>query len=203
MIPVEPREAPPSEAEPVHGSLPAAAPGSEPEASRALPWRKRRPVLARLTLYGAAVAVLGAGGLVAAHVLESARQEGLLTRIQGAEQLREVDPERTLKTLDEDVLAKEPGPDVRMRALLARAAALDSLHRFDEARRGYAALDGEWPKDTPKGPLYVPWANLLVRAGYPKDALEMLARPAATDGWPADEVEGVRRLASQALASQR
>lgn len=164
-------------------------------------WRERHPLLARLALYGGAAALLAAGAVFGLSSLESARQQGLLTRVQGAEQVLVASPETALRMIDEEVLGKDPSADVRRRALLARAAALDSARRFDEAIAGYAALEASWPAGTPRGALFVPWANLLVRADRPKEALAMLARDGATDGWPADEVARVREVAEKAAAA--
>src|SRR6202008_3365077 len=104
----------------------SAAPAAAPPRS----WRKRHPVLARTLLYGGMLAVLGAGAWVGAALLEESRPGGLLATIQGPEQGRDVDPDRALPILREDVLPKNPNEDVRRRAVLAEAAVLDCLRRY-------------------------------------------------------------------------
>jgi hypothetical protein len=146
------------------------------------------------------LAVLGGGALVGSRLLESARQEGLLTTVQGAEErIRSVDPERALRVLREDVLAKSPNEDVRRRARLAEAATLDALRRYDEAERVYAGLEADWPAGTPRGPLYVPWANLRVSAGRAEEGLRLLDAPGATAGFTDAEVATVRARARAAI----
>jgi hypothetical protein len=160
-------------------------------------------VFARVVLYGGTVALLGAGAWVGAGLLEQSRQGGLLTTVEGAQRIRDVDPERALRMLREDVLARQPNADVRRRALLAEAAVLDFLRRYDDAERAYVAIEADWPAGTPKGPLHVPWANLLVSAGRPADGLRRLDAPGATEGWPADEVAAVRARARAAMEAPR
>jgi hypothetical protein len=177
----------------------SAVPAATPPRS----WRKRHPVLARTLLYGGMLAVLGAGAWGGAALLEESRQGGLLTTIQGTEQIREVDPERALRILREDVLAKNPNADVRRRALLSEAAVLDFLRRYDDGDRAYAAIEADWPAGTPKGPLYVPWANLRVSAGRFEDGLRLLDAPGATEGWPEDEVAAVRARARAGIEAAK
>src|SRR5437868_14288386 len=107
-------------------AVPAAAP---PPAKRS--WRNRHPVVARSCLYGFALAIAGAAWAWWAHEREAGRQDGLLTLLHGAEQVRGGAPGVALTTIREQVLAKDPNADVRRRALLAEAATLDQLDRFD------------------------------------------------------------------------
>lgn len=55
-------------------------------------------------------------------------------------------------------------------------------------------------KIAPKGPVRVPWANMRVRAQRAREALELLAAPGATDGWPADGPTGWRAVRAAAEA---
>lgn len=167
------------------------------------PWRLRHPVLARVALYG-----LGAAAGAVLLVLlsrrrgedESERQAGLWTRLHGVETFARLDPERALREVRTEVLAKDPDDEVRREAFLMEAFALDLLERYEEAARGYAALDRSWPAARPRGPLVVPWANMLVTAGKPEDARRLFERPGATDGFPPEDVRKVRERIDAALS---
>lgn len=177
-----------------------AAPSSSAVPAPATPpsWRKRHPVLARAVLYGGALALMGAGLWIYLDQREKGRQDGLLTKITGVEtNMRQV-PEG-IRVLVEDVLAQRPDEDVRRRALLALAACYDAQERFAEAEATYATAEREWPAGRPRGALYVPWANERVRAGRPKEALEMLDRPGATEGEAQSQVDEIRRWAQRKL----
>jgi len=170
-----------------------------PPAPRPLPWRLRRKKTSRALLYGAALALGAVGWLVAQRVREDARQSGLLTRLNGIEMsVREVDPELALRLVRDDVLAREPNDDVRRRARLAEAAALDTLRRFDDAEAAYGSLRADWPAAIPVGALTLPWANMRVRAGRPEEALALLDAAGATAGETAVDVEAVRVAAQRA-----
>jgi hypothetical protein len=165
------------------------------------PWRLRHPRAARAVLYGGAAALGVAGWFVAAAVRESARQQGLLTRIHGVEMaVRNADGDLALRILREEVLAADPEPDVRRRALLAEAATYDHLRRFAEAEAAYASLGADWPGDVPRGALTLPWANMRVRAGRPAEALLLLDTAGATDGESPEDVKAVRAAATRPLA---
>jgi hypothetical protein len=161
------------------------------------PWRLRHPVAARACLYGSALALLAAGGVVWQCRREAGRQDGLLTIIQGAEQVRVGAPEVALATIREQVLAKSPNADVRRRALLSEAATLDQLERFGEAEAAYASVSASWPESTPRGALVVPWAMMRVRARRPVEALALLDAPGATEGAPESDVASVREWAAK------
>jgi hypothetical protein len=179
----------------VADAAPAAAP--PPPARRS--WRRRHPVIARSCLYGLALAMVGAGWAWWAHEREAGRQDGLMTILHGAEQVRSGAPGVALATIREQVLARDPRPDVRRSALLAEAATLDELARYEEAESAYGRLSAEWPAGLPRGPLVVPWAGMRVHAKRPAEALALLDAPGATDGWggPSD-VALIRAAAAQA-----
>lgn len=180
-------------------SSPAAPSSSATSAPPAPPsWRKRHPVLARACLYGGALALMGGGLWIYRDQREKGRQDGLLTKINGVEMNMRLVPEG-IRVLTEDVLAQRPSEDVRRRALLALAACYDAQERFGEADATYAIVEREWPQGRPQGALYLPWANERVRAGRPKEALEMLDRPGATAGEAETEVEHVRLWARRKL----
>jgi hypothetical protein len=164
------------------------------------PWRKRHPVAARTLLYGAALALVAGGALVWANEREKGRQEGLLTILKGAEDVRSGAPETTLKVVREQVLAASPNADVRLRGRLAEAAALDELRRFAEAEAAYQALSVDWPAGRARGTLVVPWANMRIRAGKAPEAKAMLSVPGATEGAPPEWVADLaKRLESVPL----
>jgi hypothetical protein len=176
------------------GAAPAPSPQDGP--ARRPSWRRRHPKTARGVLYGTFAAVLAAGLAWGTHAREEARQAALLTRLHGIEVVvRPVNPENALEQIRSEVLAKDPDEDVRRRALLAEAAALDALERYDEAEAAYRRIEAEWPAGRPRGALMLPWANMLVRAGRPAEALERLDAPGATEGESADDVRGVRDAA--------
>ncbi len=184
----------------VEPSSPSAPSSSATPPSPARSWRKRHPVLARCALYGGALALVGAGLLVWRDQREKGRQDGLLTKITGVEtNMRQV--AEGIRVLREDVLAQRPNEDVRRRALLALAACYDAQERFEEAEATYATVEAEWPVGRPRGALYVPWANQRVRAGRPREALDLLDRPGATEGEAASQVDEVRAWAKRKLGS--
>lgn len=190
--------------DPIHAAPPAAGVAAAPAAD-ARPWRLRRPVLAGFVLYGCAALVLGALGWGWLRERERGRQDGLLTKVHGIEQagLFVGDPERSIRVLEGEVLSERPAEDVRRRALLLLAASYDAAKRFDEADRTYDTARREWPATLPTGSLYVPWANMLVTAGKPDRARELLAPPGAAEGFGAPaEVEAVRRRIDAALAAK-
>jgi hypothetical protein len=179
-------------------------PNAGPVAGRPLPWRLRKKKTARALLYGSALALGAVGWFVAGLVREDARQQGLLTRVNGIEMaVRETDPELALRLLRDDVLAREPNDDVRRRARLAEAAALDTLRRFDDAEAAYGRLRSDWPSAIPIGALTLPWANMRVRAGRPAEALALLDPAGATAGESAEDVEAVRSAARRATPVER
>lgn len=169
------------------------------------PWRLRRPVLAGFVLYGAAAVVLAALGWGWLVERERGRQDGLLTKVHGIEQagLFVGDPERSIRVLEGEVLAERPTEDVRRRALLLLAASYDAAKRYDAAERTYETAQREWPAGLASGSLYVPWANMLVTAGKPERARELLSAPGATAGFGTSaEVDGVWRRIESALAAK-
>jgi hypothetical protein len=177
-----------------------AGPSSVPDATPRLPWRRRHPRRARVILYGAALAVLGAGALVASHLLEKTRQDGLFTRLHGVGQMFLADPEGVIAFVRTEVLDQRPDEDVRRTAQLTVAACLDVVKRYDESERTYAEVAADWPADLPRGPLTVPWANMRINAGRPGEALTLMAPPGATVGWePASQVDEVRARAWTAV----
>jgi len=184
----------------VAASSPAAPSSSEapPAPARPPSWRKRHPVLARAVLYGGALALVGVGFWVWRVQREKGRQDGLLTMIAAVEENMRGVPEG-IRVLTEDVLAKNPDEDVRRPALLALAACYDAQERYAEAESTYATAEREWPAGRPRGALYVPWANQRVRAGRPREALEMLDRPGATEGESASQVDEIRQWARRKL----
>lgn len=180
----------------VEAAAPAAAP---PPATRS--WRKRHPVVARSCLYGLALAVAGGAWAWWAREREAGRQDGLLTILHGAEQVRGGAPGVALATIREQVLAMDPDADVRRRALLAEAATLDQLERFDESETAYTCLSATWPAGTPRGALVLPWAMMRVRAKRPADGLALLDAPGATEGADAGDVASVREWAAKGRAA--
>jgi hypothetical protein len=168
-----------------------------PPPAPTLSWRKRHPVIARACLYGGMLALFAGGALVWAREHEAGRQEGLVTLIQGAEQMRDGAPDVALKTIREQVLARKPNADVRRQALLSEAATLDHLGRFTEAESAYASLSKSWPTGKPRGALVVPWAMMRVRAKRPTEGLALLDTPGATDGAPPLDVASVREWAAK------
>lgn len=192
----------PTDPIPADEATPAASAGAPALDTR--PWRLRRPVLAGFVLYGCAALVLGGLGWGWLRERERGRQDGLLTKVHGIEQagLFVGDPDRSIRVLTDEVLAQRPDEDVRRRALLLLAASYDAAKRYDDADRTYEIARGEWPAGLARGPLYVPWANMLVTAGRPERARALLAAPGATDGYgaPAD-VETVRQRIEAALAA--
>ena len=188
----------PSPVSEVAVAVPAAAPVP---ARRS--WRKRHPIVARSCLNGVLLAIAGGGWAWLAHEREEGRQEGLLTILHGAQQVRNGAPGVALSTIREQVLARDPNPDVRRNALLAEAATLDELERFDESEAAYGRLSATWPAGLPRGPLVVPWAQMRVRAKRPADGLALLDAPGATDGWPTpSELTSLREFAAKAKAAQ-
>ena len=176
--------------------------GRDPAArSKPLPWRRRHPVVARGLLYGVAASLFAAGALWWMHDREVGRQEGLLTILKGAEDVRAGAPEVTLRIVREQVLAASPNAEVSRSAHLAEAAALDALKRYVESEAAYARLEAGWPASQPRGAFLVPWANMRVSAGNPKGALELLDRPGATEGFGAEEVAAVRARAEKESAA--
>jgi hypothetical protein len=187
---------------------------SEPPAVAAIPasaarsWRKRHPVLARVVLYAAFVAIAAiAFGLLAQRRSrdEADRQAGLLTKLEGIDQtgLIQLAPGQVLKVVRDEVLPVAVDVDVIRRAHLTEAAALDGLTRYDEAEKVYAALDANWPAGTPRGSLRVPWANMRIRAGRAKQALELLDAPFATDGWPVEGPNSAAAVRARAEAAAK
>ena len=185
---------------------PAAPPVEpSPEAPAKAPsWRRRHPVAARALLYGLAAVLLGGGALVAREIRAGAAQRGLLTRLDALDQtgLVRSHPAEVLRIVREEVLPQARGDDLVRRARLTEAAALDALERYDEGERVYAEVDLALPPAIPRGPVRVPWANLRVRAGRGRGALELLDAPGATDGWPADGADGWRAVRARAEALQ-
>ena len=153
-------------------------------------WTTTRRARARVLLYGATAVLLAALGWWGALVLEEGRQDALLTRVSGAEVLRDADPAQARKLL-EDVLASSPSDDVRRRARLGLAAALDALEAYADAEAQYALADAEWAASVPRGALLLPWASMRIRAGRSQDALALLDAPGATEGFGTTE-DGIR-----------
>lgn len=166
------------------------------------PWRLRRPVFAGVLLYGTLALFLGTVGWFWLRERERGRQDALLTRVHGASSFFALDPDGAIRILEDEVLSARPSDDTRRRALLVVAAAHDQAKRYDEAERAYETARREWPAGLELGPLYVPFANMLVRAGKVVRARELLAAPGATAGYGTDaEVEVVRARINAALAA--
>lgn len=168
-------------------------------------WTKTHRTRSRVLLYAATAAVLGALAWWGAAVVEEGRQDGLLTRVAGADVLRPADPAQA-RRLFEEVLAASPTEDTRRRALLGLAAALTQLEAYDEAERTFATLDAEWGTARPRGPLVLPWADLRLRAGRARDALTLLDGPGAAEGFGTAQESArihadLRARAQQALAN--
>jgi hypothetical protein len=135
------------------------------------------------------------------RIREDARQQGLLTTLHGIEvAIRGSSPDLALRLIRDEVLAKEPSEDVRLRARLAEAATFDAAERFDDAEASYGALRREWPAGRPLGALVLPWANMRVRAGRAPQGLELLDAPGATEGETEADVRSVREAATRPLA---
>jgi len=169
------------------------------------PFRLRRPVAAGFVLYGCAALVVGALGWGWLRQREQGRQDGLLTKVDGIEQagLFVGDPEGSIRILEHEVLSERPTDDVRRRALLLLAACFDAAKRYDESDRTYETARREWPAGLKSGSLYVPWANMLVAAGKPERARDLLAPTAAAEGFGTKaEVEAVRQRIDAALAAK-
>ncbi len=189
-----------SDAGPVAQSIATSVATAAASSVDARPWRLRRPVLAGFVLYGALVLVLATIGWFWVREHERGRQDGLLTKVHGQSGIFALDPDRTIRVLNEEVLSQRPSDDTRRRALLVIAAAHDSARRYDEADRTYEVVRLEWPAGLPSGPLYVPWANMLVTAGRAVRAGELLSKSGATAGWDdAAEVDAVRARVAKAL----
>lgn len=166
------------------------------------PWRLRRPVAAGFLLYGTLVLFVAAIGWIWLREREKGRQEGLLTKVFGVSGVFTLDPASAIKVLEDDVLSQDPAEDTRRRALLVLAAAQDAAKRYDEADRTYETIRREWPAGLERGPLNVPWANMLVTAGKATRARDLLAPADASAGYGTDaEVEVVRARIRAALAA--
>ena len=195
-------EAPDTATTPAPGVPPAA-----PTGATGASWRLRHPKASRLLLYGVLVAVIAVAWVLLAErakEMEEDRQKGLITLLQGISEFqRNLAPDDALRTLREEVLAKKPNDHVRLVAHLEEAAILDQLQRWSESEAAYEALVNEWPRGTPKGALYMPWATMRVRAGRVDDALALLERPGATDGFTAEEVASLRKAAEDRRIKDR
>ena len=166
------------------------------------PWRLRRPVLAGFVLYGVLVLVLATIGWFWLREREQGRQDGLLTRVYGVSGSFALDPDRSIRILEDEVLSQNPDDDTRRRALLVLAATYDKATRYDESDRTYETVRREWPPGLASGPLNVPWANMLVTAGKATRARELLAVPGATNGYGTpEEVDAVRARIAKAIES--
>ena len=82
-------------------------------------WTKTRRTRARVLLYAATAALLGALAWWGAAVQEEGRQEALLTRVAGADVIWPADPAQA-RGIFEEVLAASPTEDTRRRALLGQ-----------------------------------------------------------------------------------
>lgn len=149
-------------------------------------WTKTRRTRARVLLYAATAALLGALAHWATAVREEGRQDALLTRVAGADVMWPADPSQA-RGIFEEVLAASPTDDTRRRALLGLGAALTQLEAYAEAEATYAKADAEWGTGRPRGPLLLPWATMRLRAGRARDALTLLDSPGAADGFGAAE----------------
>ena len=181
-------------------------PASATAVADARPWRLRRPVLAGFALYGTLVAIVVGLGAWWLRERELGRQDALLTVVDAMAQfgVAHSDPARAIRTIEQDVLTKDPSDDVRRRALLLLATAYDAARRYDDSDRTYEAARRDWPAGLASGPLIVPWANMLVSAGKAARARELLAAAGATDGYGDDakaiaEIDAVRTRVAKAL----
>jgi len=176
------------------------APGYEAPPPPPPGWRKRHPVLARVVLYGAFLAVLGGILGWALWYRQGSAQAGLLTKLQGLNDSGTVlaAPADTLKVIREEILPKATDDDVVRRAHLLEATALDGLKRYDEADAVYQAVADALPATILKGAVYVPWANMRISAGRPADALKLLDAPDATAGWPKEGAVGFVAIRARA-----
>ena len=145
-------------------------------------WTTTRPARARALLYTATALLLGAFAWWGIAVREEGRQDGLLTRVAGADVLWSADPAQA-RGIFEEVLASSPTDDTRRRALLGLAAALTQLEAYADAEATYARVDAEWGGGRPRGALVLPWATMRLRAGRAQDALMLLDSPGATEGF--------------------
>ncbi|MFO0931655.1 MAG: hypothetical protein U1E39_02990 [Planctomycetota bacterium] len=164
-------------------------------------WTKTRRTRARVLLYGATAALLGALAWWGAAVREEGRQDALLTRVAGADVMWAADPARA-RGIFEEVLAASPTDDTRRRALLGLAAALTQLEAYADAETTYATADAEWGSGRPRGALLLPWATMRLRAGRARDALTLLDSPGASDGFGTPE-ESARIHADLRARAQR
>jgi hypothetical protein len=160
-------------------------------------------VLARAVLYGGGLLLLGGGAFAGRAWLEDARQDGLVTRLNGVKLYLQLDPDRAVTDLETEILAREPEATTRRWALLLLAAAHDAAHRYDASEAAYRRAEADWPPESPRGPLVVPWANMRVSAGRPAEALALLEVPGASDGWTEASmtVADVEARAREALAA--
>lgn len=169
------------------------------------PWRMRRPVLAGLALYGTLAAVLAAVAFFWLRERELGRQDGLLVLLDGLDQTGAIRlaPDRTISTIERDVLGQRPTDDVRRRGLLLVAAAHDAAGRYEVSDRTYELVRRDWPFGIPTGALVVPWANMLVTAGQPERARDLLAPRDAAAGYGTEAEVGVVRERIRAALEAR
>ncbi len=170
-------------------------------------WQQRHPRVSRGILYGCLAAVVAVAWVLLAQrakAIEEDRQRSLVTRLQGVSELiRSLAPEDALRVVRDEILAKSPNDDVRLQARLEEAAILDQLQRWDEAEKAYDAIERGWPHGRPKGALFMPWATMRVREGRVDEALALLQRPGATEGFTDDEVAVLREHARKRAEQDR
>ncbi len=189
------------------GTEPVVAGPETATAPKGPSWQRRHPRVSRAILYGYLAAVVAVAWVLLAQrakEVEADRQRALVTRLQGvSEFIRHLAPEDALRVVRDEILAKSPNDDVRLQALLEEAAILDQLQRWDEGEKAYDALERGWPRGRPKGALFVPWATMRVRAGRVDEALALLQRTGATEGFTDEEVAALREHARKRAEQDR
>jgi tetratricopeptide (TPR) repeat protein len=179
------------------------SPVAAPPAPSPNGWRRRHPVVARLLLYSAFLAVggLGVGLLLARRGLDREdRLRYLASRLDGLGlvYLQNPDGREALRVLDAEFSDPALPPNLRQRALRLRAVIHAHGGRKDEAERTFREADGIAVGPRDRGALLVEWAEARSQTGDPAGAISLLDRPDAIR----DGALGILGAMSRAFAEE-